>query len=153
MANLGYLVSRLRNVNFSRSQKLFKYESILKSYKSSDWNNFLNPKYINQFQKNLVHRDQQFEIYLINWPYEYAGGIHNHSENGCLLKILKGGLRENIYHTNLDLLESKEKYAPDISYLDDSIGYHSIRNINTTNSISLHIYSPTYHTTQYFDYN
>ena len=150
MPHLGNLISGLRQINISRTQKLFRYELFLRSYNSPDWNNFVNYQKINEFQKNLVHRDLDFEIFLINWPIDYQSKIHNHSENGCLLKVLKGNLLENIYHPNLELLDSKKRYTHQISYLDDSIGYHNVQNIDTTNSVSMHIYSPPYHSTQYF---
>lgn len=150
MTNLYNLIRSLQNVNISTFQNLFRYEFFLRSYRSLDWNNFVNYRNINDFQKNLVHRDKQFEIFLINWPHNYQSEIHNHSENGCLLKVLKGSLQENIYNTNLELLYLKERKSQAISYLDDSIGYHSVRNINTINSVSLHIYSPPLHSTQYF---
>ena len=153
MTHLGNLIAGLRNVNISTSQKLFRYELFLRSYRSPDWNNFVNYRKINDFQKNLVHRDKLFEIFLINWPHNYQSQIHNHAENGCLLKVLKGCLQERIYHTNLELLDVKDRNCRSISYLDDSIGYHSIRNTNTTNSVSLHIYSPPLHSTQYFENN
>lgn len=153
MTHLGNLISSLRSVNISAYQKLFRYETFLRSYTSPDWNNFVNQKNINLFQKNLVHRDKQFEIFLINWPIDYQSQIHNHAEYGCLLKVLKGGLQERIYHPNLDLLDVKDRNCNSISYLDDSIGYHRVRNTNITNSVSLHIYSPPFHSTQYFDNN
>ena len=150
MPHLGNLITGLRQINISRTQKLFRYELFLRRYNSPDWNNFVNYQKINEFQKNLVHRDLDFEIFLINWPIDYQSKIHNHSENGCLLKVLKGNLLENIYHPNLELLDSKKRYTNQISYLDDSIGYHSVQNIDKTNSVSMHIYSPPYHSTQYF---
>ena len=151
MTHLGNLISSLRSVNISRYQKLFRYESFLRNYNSQDWDNFLNKKEINNFQKNLVHRDEQFEMFLINWPVNYEGKIHNHAKNGCLLKVLKGTLQESIYLPNLDLQDIKIREKGNISYLDDSIGYHHIKNNNFNNSISLHIYSPPYHQTEYYD--
>lgn len=152
MTHLGNLISSLRGVHISNYQRLFRYECFLRNYRSLDWHNFINKKEINKFQKNLVHRDKQFEIFLINWPLEYQGKIHNHAENGCLLKVLKGELHERIYLPNLELQEVKDIGKGSISYLDNTIGYHNINNAYFNNSVSLHIYSPPFHETEYYDY-
>ena len=62
---------------------------------------------------------------------------------------LQGQLEENIYTGQLDFIESS-KCKGDISYIDDTIGYHSVSNNDTINSISLHIYSPPLHKTDYY---
>ena len=33
--------------------------------------------------------------------------IHNHAAHGCLMKILDGKIEENLYNSQLDLMDSK----------------------------------------------
>ena len=148
--NLTNLISNLRKVDISNYHKLFRYQVFLKQYKSNDWLNYLDKSKVNNFQKNLIQRDENFELFLINWPIEYQSNIHNHAENGCLMKVVQGELQENIYSKQLDLLETKFKTKGNVSYIDDSIGYHSIYNNNDFTSSSLHVYSPPLHKTHYY---
>ena len=148
--NLTNLISNLRRVDISNYNKLFRYSALLKNYRTEDWIEYLDKSKIQKFQKNIIHRDNQFEMYLINWPIEYQSTIHNHAENGCLMKVLQGHLEEKIYTDQLDFIESNLKYKGDISYIDDTIGFHSVNNNDTINATTLHIYSPPLHKTEYF---
>lgn len=148
--NLINLIINLRKVNICSYYKLFNYQYILKQYRTNDWENYLDKSKLNKFQKNLIHRDTNFEIFLINWPVEYESKIHNHASNGCLMKILQGNLQEKIYSNQLDLLENNIKNEGDISYIDDFIGYHSINNDRDFNANTIHVYSPPLHETDYF---
>ena len=148
--NLTNLISNLRRVDISNYNKLFRYSALLKNYRTEDWIEYLDKSKIYKYQKNLIQRDEQFEVHLINWPTQYQSTIHNHAENGCLMKVLQGQLEENIYTDQLDFIESNLKCKGDISYIDDTIGYHSVSNNDTINSISLHIYSPPLHKTDYY---
>lgn len=148
--NLTNLISNLRRVDISNYHKLFRYHIFLKQYRTDDWLNYLDKSNLNKFQKNLIQRDKNFEVFLINWPVEYESNIHNHASHGCLMKILQGNLKENIYSTQLDLLETKIKNKGNVSYIDDSIGYHSIHNQYDFNATSIHVYSPPLHKTDYF---
>ena len=73
-------------------------------------------------------------MYLINWPVEYQSTIHNHADYGCLMKVLQGSLQEKIYTDQLDFIESKFIYKGDVSYIHDSIGFHSICNNDSFNT-------------------
>ena len=148
--NLTNLISNLRRVDISKYNKLFRYQCFLNNYRSNDWLHFLDKTKINNFQKNLIQRDNNFEMFLINWPVEYQSNIHNHADYGCLMKVLQGSLQENIYSKQLDLLETKFKTKGNVSYIDDSIGYHSINTLNDLSSVSIHIYSPPLHKTDYY---
>ena len=48
---------------------------------------------------NLIFRNEKYEIYLICWNKKQISKIHDHPENGCILKVLKGELIEYRYDT------------------------------------------------------
>ena len=52
------------------------------------------------YTKNLVFRNDNFEIFVVCWSGKQGSYIHDHSENGCILKILKGRLTEYKYNVN-----------------------------------------------------
>ena len=128
------------NPNVSLSSK--KLKDLLDSYSNKDWETY---QYFNEkeYTKNLVFRNNNFEIFIVCWDKYQGSKIHDHAKNGCILKILKGKLIEYRYDT--DTLKLKElSFLPkdSISYIDNDIGYHSIKNSSRGQTVSLHIYSP-----------
>ena len=90
------------------------------------------------------------DIYFIVWKPNALSKIHNHSKNGCYMVILKGDIKEEIFNKNLNIIGSNYYSTFDISYINDDIGYHRIKNTNQY-SYSLHFYHPRNHITTYFD--
>jgi len=90
------------------------------------------------------------DIYFIVWKPKALSKIHNHSKNGCYMVILKGDIKEEIFNKNLNIIGSNYYSTFDISYINDNIGYHRIKNTNQY-SYSLHFYHPRNHITTYFD--
>jgi cysteine dioxygenase len=104
-----------------------------------------------KYQKTLLFRNNNFEIYQINWLKNAETNIHYHPKRGCIMKIIKGSLQEKLYQSKIYNIGAKDfmnKYEiknsfynmNDVSYIDDTIGLHKI--IAIEESISLHIYSP-----------
>ena len=90
------------------------------------------------------------DIYFIVWKPNALSKIHNHSKNGCYMFIIKGDIREEIFNKKLNIIGSNYYSTFDISYINDNIGYHRIKNTNQY-SYSLHFYHPRNHITTYFD--
>ena len=65
--------------------------------------------------------------------------------------MLKGELKEDIYNTDLNFVKSNTFKENQLSYLDNSLGYHTINNINNDISVSLHLYSPPNYITKYYN--
>lgn len=98
----------------------------------------------NTYNKNILYRNDNFEIILISWDKNICTNIHRHPENGCIMNILDGCLKEEIYKTEYgynNCIKKNTFKKGDISYIHDSLGYHKIYNKNQY-SYSLHIYSP-----------
>ena len=86
----------------------------------------------------------------ITWNKNQETKIHNHAKNGCFLKILEGSLVENVFNfDNLNKSGTKILRKGDISYMDDSIGLHSVKNLDDI-SVSIHIYSPPNHLIKFY---
>ncbi len=104
-------------------------------------------EYINfsdkSYTKNLIFRNKKYEIYLICWNNKQMSMIHDHPENGCVLKVLEGELIEYRYDTkSLELIELFNHPKGSIGYIDNNIGYHKVGNDSKNKAISIHIYSP-----------
>jgi len=128
---------------YQYGKKLNTIEAILKNYTGNDWK--ILCKYGNKnneqgYERILIHRCQEFEILLLCWQPGQNTQKHDHADNGCIVKILQGSLKETLY-------TKKGKYvmqlhSGDITYLDNTIGIHKVKNNTDSQAVSLHIYSP-----------
>ena len=141
------ILKEIKNNNF------INIVNIVKKYNGSDWkehiDNTINSKGYNKRKIDMVN-NIFFDMYIISWNNNKKSNIHDHSENGCIMKVLNGNLNEYIYDKNLKLITSKTINTKDVTFIDNNIGYHSIKNIDDL-SHTLHIYSPPNHITKFFN--
>ena len=138
MNNLIRELTKLDRLNNIR-----KCIPLVNNYESLDYYKWIS---FNKFsyKRNLIYRDNNYEILLLCWnPYSFSK-IHDHSQNGCILKLLYGNLVETIYDNSLNIVSNNLINPNNISYMNNKIGYHSINNLNNY-AVSLHIYSPPNH--------
>lgn len=82
----------------------------------------------------------KFDMYTIGWlPKQYTS-IHDHPIFGCILCLLTGTIEEKLYDKKLNLIKTTIIKGPYVSYIDNEIGFHSIKCIDK--ALTLHIYSP-----------
>tara|TARA_Y100000389_G_C17263058_1_gene413985 strand:+ start:117 stop:605 length:489 start_codon:yes stop_codon:yes gene_type:complete len=84
-----------------------------------------------------------FDCYLIFWGPKALSKIHDHADNGCVYKILKGSLKETTFF-NINLLERSKKIlgVGEIGEIHNDEGYHSMENLLDSVVVSIHFYSP-----------
>ena len=135
--------------------QLHTIQNILVEYNGTDWKKYVNIKsnlnsnYNKQF---ITHGyNKLYDIYIITWYNKIESKIHNHSENGCIMKLLYGNLNEKIYDKNMKLINKRNISEKYVTYIHDNIGFHSIQNNSEDYSVSLHIYSPANFKTTYFN--
>ena len=134
-------------------------DNIKKNFKNSEkyLNNYFETDYKKyiiliefKFNRERIYIDDEIEVFIITWNKNQETKIHNHAKNGCFLKILEGSLVENVFNfDNLNKSGTKILRKGDISYMDDSIGLHSIKNLDDI-SVSIHIYSPPNHLIKFY---
>lgn len=128
---------------FSDGKKLKDMTDTLKLYSGTDWLYHVVITDCSYYRKCVISNDY-FEIYVMTWNRNKESKIHDHPENGCLLKVLRGILIEEIYEKNEDGYYCKSKHdlnINDIGYQEGKTGLHKIINLDGL-SATLHIYSP-----------
>lgn len=134
--------SKLKNVNLST---LTTYPAL---YSGDDWKKYEKYSDIG-YQRKLAYRGDNVEILILSWKKGQKSKIHNHPDNGCILTLLKGKIKETRYEIK-DISVVNETiintYEP--SYIDNSECYHDIEALE--DSVSLHIYSPPNYRPTYF---
>jgi len=146
--NLSFLVSQL-NTNFTPN--IEKISHILLNYNGSDWIKY-KKLLVNGYNKTKIYSNVDYDLILINWSKGTKSKIHDHSDNGCVFKVLEGKLCEKIYEPNTLIYKQTNIFKKnELSYINDIIGYHSIENIYSQNSYSLHLYVPSNYITNYYN--
>jgi len=117
-------------------------KSFLEQYRNDDWKNHVK-KTDKNYIKDLIFRNDNFELFVVSWMPRKGSTIHDHSQNGCLFKILCGELVEERYSfTELKLQSSLLYKKDDIGYIENEKGLHKMLNKTNEIVISLHLYSP-----------
>lgn len=139
----------IKNIKIFTSCPAFKSHycyDLFKMYKSDVYSanceyNFLYTKMMANidFYRYTIYRDEYFELLAINWRKGYESGFHTHSKNGCMLKVLHGSLIEQKPCKKYEMIEETELFKDDITYC---LGEDEHQIIATSDSISLHLYSP-----------
>jgi len=146
--------------NFDSLRELVEkdsFELLLDIYSDviGDFDSFKNNERCvdNQYIKIKVVESDWFECYLIVWKINAVSKIHDHAENGCLYKVLKGSIKEEQF-SNISLNKTSEKILEEgsINYIDNQIGYHRMCNDSMDTSVSIHFYSPKNYSMNIYDY-
>jgi cysteine dioxygenase len=115
-----------------------------------------------RYTRNLIYRDDTFELLALCWEPQTGSPIHNHSGQLCWLSIQRGALRlENFASldgpgpgSNIRLVpKGGVDRAPegvlDLQQGDD--GIHRVSNPFHERAVSLHVYSRPYDTCLAYD--
>ena len=124
---------------------------IIENYKNKDWRKHID---INTtgLSRNRIYLSSNIEVFILSCKSQYETLPHDHSSNGCWLKILSGNLLETLYNKDLKKICIKNIDKNEVSFMHNEFGYHSITNNSDNNVYSIHIYSPPMHKTKYLDF-
>jgi hypothetical protein len=135
LKSIEYLIPEICKI--TESNCIFKE---LYEVKLIEWDNtFYNKKRIDNLSND------EFDMYTISWLPNQISPVHDHARYGCIMYLMMGTLEEKIYNKKLQLVSIKIYSAPYIGYIDNKIGFHSIKCIDK--AVTLHIYSPGKHNT------
>lgn len=130
---------------------LFKLKPLLENYNGCDWSVCTKSSvntYCRHKQKIPVeHCCQVFDIFVLTWRPGGATPVHNHPNTGCIYKVLKGELIEEIYDSKQNIkkpLKETHLIKGACGYIDNDIGFHRIRNPTDESAVSIHIYETGY---------
>lgn len=126
---------------------------MLAKYHGQDWKDYVNFNK-DTYVRNLVYQDDNIDILILCWNSYQQSGIHDHPENGCLLRIMQGKLTEEVYEKDVDnkfiLKEENKLLTDEISYQVGKDGLHNIINEDEEQVVSIHIYSPPNYRPQFY---
>jgi cysteine dioxygenase len=130
-------------------QSLINVVDTLEQYMSHDWKQYVNFTDDN-YHRELVYHCDAFDLVVISWVKGQKTPIHDHPDQGCLMKVLQGLLVEKSYENDgwLTYLSTRRLEEGQIGYKEGNQVLHDIHALE--NSVSIHIYSPGGYQVQYF---
>jgi cysteine dioxygenase len=136
--------------NIKETSDFTKVGLLLKKYNGNDWQKYININ-LNKYSKYKFYANDTFEVFIITWSDKQIAPIHDHSCNGCWLKVLKGELEEKRYDQNFNLKKTNILKIDEISFMKNNIGYHSVLNEKVDEiAVTIHVYNPPNHNTIFF---
>jgi len=149
IADLDTLYDKI-DESVKKGNCLLNSKNVVERYNGDDWMKYVTFN-TNNYTRNIVKRGDAIEMLIICWLKKQQSKIHDHPENGCLMRLLDGEFEEHIY--NIDGRSLRKIYTVkqnDIRYQEGNAGIHKIIN-KDNNSISLHIYSPPNYSAKIYD--
>lgn len=96
------------------------------------------------YTRNCLYRDQNLELILICWEPKQETSIHNHGGEECWLGICDGVIEEQHFiqeGKSLKLIQSENLVEGKVSYMNDKLGIHKLKNSTKKRAMSLHLYA------------
>ena len=95
------------------------------------------------YTRNCIVKTEGYELLLLCWEEGQSTAIHCHGGEECWVYTLKGMMEERRYEDKDELVEIDHEIMAErsISYMNDQLGFHSLRNIAKGRSITLHLYA------------
>ncbi|KAL3427082.1 cysteine dioxygenase type I [Phlyctema vagabunda] len=131
---------------------LEKIQSLMENYTSqeSQWKMYSFADMSRGYTRNLVDEGNgKSNLLILVWTPEKGSPVHDHANAHCLMKILKGTLRETRYRfpqgigQALEITKETTYQENQVIYMSDELGLHKISNPDPTKlAVSLHLYTP-----------
>lgn len=97
------------------------------------------------YTRNCILRTEKFELLLLCWEGKQVTPVHDHGGEQCWVYQLDGTIQEIRYseNDNGELIEEENMTLEqgNLSYMDDSMGFHALRNRSDNRALTLHIYA------------
>ena len=98
-----------------------------------------------QYTRNCIYKNQEFELLLICWDRHQETSVHNHDGEDCWVHVLKGEIEEIFYNFDekghLRKIKSHIASEASTSFINDKIALHKLKNNFDGKTMSLHLYA------------
>lgn len=98
----------------------------------------------NHYTRNCIKRTDDYELLLLCWEKNQETPIHCHNGEECWVYLASGKIYEKRFQKN----EKNQPFSVDelkmensgVSYMNDEMGYHLLKNLEDGRSMTLHLY-------------
>jgi cysteine dioxygenase len=116
-----------------------------------EWRRYAFADLSRNYTRNLVDEGNgKSNLLIVVWNPGKGSPIHDHADAHCVMKILKGSLRETLYSVPAiadpappQVMKETVYHTNQVTYISDQIGLHKIANASDSEiAVSLHLYTP-----------
>ena len=96
------------------------------------------------YTRNCIARTEEFEFILICWDLNAITPIHGHDDKDCWMYQIEGELKEKVLtetEHGFELVSENKLTESTVSFMHDTMGYHTLSNNGDKRAMSLHIYA------------
>ena len=100
------------------------------------------------YTRNLVERNEHYEMLVLCWNVGQKSPIHNHAGQNCWMGVLEGEIEETLFTPSVEsgegpLIEGKSRVYTRgrVGFINDDVALHRVRPVAGHRGISLHLYS------------
>lgn len=109
-----------------------------------------------EYTRNLIHKNEHYELLLLCWEAGQASPIHNHMEQHCWMAVVEGVVEEVQFRRVADGAPLQEGRTTalergGVAYIHDDIALHLVRSGAGARGASLHLYARPYATCLVYD--
>jgi len=138
------------------AKNMAKIRTFMESYDASrgDFKRFAFWDEKCNYTRNLVATDHEtFTLMLLCWNPQKASPMHDHAGSQCFMRMIEGEVLETrcAFPTSqsnseqpLQVIKQVLFKAPEVAFINDSLGLHKIENLASQRAVSLHCYIPPY---------
>ncbi|KAF2183222.1 cysteine dioxygenase type I [Zopfia rhizophila CBS 207.26] len=132
-------------------------QALMEDYVSAEaeWAKYALGDETRGYTRNLVDKGNgKSNLLILVWTPGKGSPIHDHANAHCIMKILKGQLKETLYSWPTVQLNNDEEcplkvkketiyHENEVTYMSDKLGLHKISNPDPKEvAVSLHLYTP-----------
>jgi len=95
------------------------------------------------YARNCIYDCPDFEIIALCWLPGQCAPIHEHGGQDCWVYMLSGELKETRFKLEDDSFVAKGNHIccrGDVGFMNESLGWHDLRNVSDKPAVSIHIY-------------
>lgn len=96
------------------------------------------------YTRNCIARRDGFEFILLCWEVGAKTPIHGHDSQNCWVYQVSGSVSEQRFKQTsygFELTNDATLTEGGISYMHDRMGFHTLENISSSPSMTLHVYA------------
>ena len=97
-----------------------------------------------RYTRNCIIRTNNFELILLCWNKNQETPIHEHGGQKCWVYQVNGKVAEYRYQKNdagiLTEISKTHLTSGNVTYMDNRMGYHALKNMDDQRCMTLHIY-------------
>lgn len=139
-------------IEMENGKSLHDCIDIVRNYNGNDYLEYIE-FCKKKYNRKSVCQNDLIEIVIISWYRNQMSPIHDHPDNGCILKVMNGQLIEAECEINEGIMQCNNLNKldeGDIGFQIGSKGLHQIQ--SPLLSVSLHIYAPPNYSPKRYSY-